>query len=176
MNKPKPRVRTPILDYNECRDYICEKYDCDIDDFANKFGGDKEGDFERYQRMTADVFPYPPGEYPSETKKGFKGWRQEDGKWVRCLLTKEEYDRDWRLIHEQYKRFLEWIKGNETPYQNFWHWVCEVKEVSRGGSVVFYDDDFEGSAPEDEWKKKIHGWFMEEFANGEDSLEMETDW
>ena len=35
MKKPVQYTKT-YYDYHECRDYICDKYKCDIDNFANK--------------------------------------------------------------------------------------------------------------------------------------------
>lgn len=179
--KPTKHTKAPVYDYNECAAFINEKYSVNIDDFAGMFSApSKEGDFERYVRITGDVYPYPPGQSPDtvlvgpQEATGYRGWRQIDDKWERCSLTEKEYKEHWRLIHEQFARSQEWLKGNETPYQNFWHWVIDNHEVNRGGSVYFDRDEIEDI--NEDWVRQIYSWFIEEFADEDGSLEMETDW
>lgn len=66
-----------------------------------------EDHFKRYQRITGDVQPFD-GRYPTENKNKYRVYR--DGKMVDA--TKEEYDADYKLIHEQYARYQEWKKTN----------------------------------------------------------------
>ncbi len=185
MNKPEKHTKAPMYDYFECRDFLEKKYKCNTDDFAGKFGTkDKEGDFERYERVTGDVFPYPGGEYPNEMlvgpqeAKGYTGWKKlEDGAWFAVSLTKEEYDEHWRLIHEQFQRFSAWIKDNETPYLNFWHYLGKFKEIHNGGDLYLYEDEVDEDMPE--WVKTIYTYFLDEFGAGPEGdrvVEMETSW
>lgn len=108
MKKPTLQTRTETyFDWGDCVDYINEKHDCNIRDFANKFDGnglpkDKPGDFRR-------------------------------------------------------------------PYQDYWHLVVDIAEVSDGATMQM-DNDWidDGCYDLDDWQIEITTWFLEEFGTGED--------
>ena len=63
MNKPEAMMKK-LYDYNDCRDYINEKYNCDIDKIPNidpesSIGTDRETAAQEY------------GAYPSTRSYGF---------------------------------------------------------------------------------------------------------
>jgi len=88
----------------------------------------KEGEdwFKYYQRTQNDPMPcgYPDvsGSYDKNghkvKEKGYCGWMVwRGGKKVRA--TKEEYDADFKLIHEHYARYKAWCKENPDPTDDY---------------------------------------------------------
>jgi len=79
--------------------------------------------FDRYQRLENDPMPcnYPDvggSHEPEWQEEGYEGWRVwRDGKIVKA--TKEEYDADFKLIHEHYARYQEWEKTNPDPTDDY---------------------------------------------------------
>lgn len=76
-----------------------------------------EKHFDAYQRINNDPMPFGNGMYPDVSGKTIKQWQEKgydgwtvirDGK--RVKVTKEEYDADFKLIHEHYARYKEWKK------------------------------------------------------------------
>jgi len=83
--------------------------------------------FARYQRKQKDPMPFGNGVYPDVSGKYRKEWEQEEGYegWTitrggkKVKATKEEYDADFKLIHEQYARYQEWCKKNPDPTDDY---------------------------------------------------------
>lgn len=82
--------------------------------------------FNRYQRLENDPMPFGNGVYPDVSgkynkeweEKGYEGWTiSRDGEKIKA--TKEEYDADFKLIHEQYARYQEWEKNNPDPTDDY---------------------------------------------------------
>lgn len=78
--------------------------------------------FEYYQRKLNDPMPFGNGFYPDVSGKwqeeGYEGWTiVRDGE--RIKATKEQYDADFKLIHEQYLRYKEWCKENPDPLDDY---------------------------------------------------------
>lgn len=103
-----------------------------------------EKHFDRYQRLTGDKMPFD-GHYPDSPGKKYRVYR--DGKMV--YTTKEEYDADFKLIHEQYARYQEWTKTNPD-----------------------FDDDYGNPQYEDKYKELlslsgmwVHGDVYEQLTN-----------
>jgi hypothetical protein len=71
--------------------------------------------FEYYQRTQNDPMPFGNGKYPTSTTTEYRSYR--DGKLVK--VSKEEYDADYKLIHEQYKRYQDWCKENPDPSDDY---------------------------------------------------------
>jgi hypothetical protein len=78
--------------------------------------------FNRYQRLMNDSSLSSPdvsGTYKPEWKEeGYEGWTVwRDGEKVKA--TKEEYDADFKLIHEHYARYKEWLETNPDPTDDY---------------------------------------------------------
>lgn len=72
---------------------------------------DGEDHFDRYMRLTGDNMPFGKGVYPDSSFGGDNPLAiYRDGKKIHA--TKEEYDADFKLIHEQYARYNEWTEKN----------------------------------------------------------------
>jgi hypothetical protein len=74
-----------------------------------------EKHFEYYQRITGDKMPFGNGNYPDAPGGKFRSY--VDGKKVE--VSKEQYDADFKLIHEQYARYQEWTKENPDPDDDY---------------------------------------------------------
>lgn len=170
MKKPVAIVRSPIIDYHEIIHYIEEKYKINVRDYSNLFQHqDKEGHFQKYQRLTGDVMPFN-GRYPDVSGKqlGFENqwtiWRNNK----RIEATKEEYDADFKLIHEHYQRYLKWSElnpENKPPeYLDYWHWMTEhhFHDVSNGTDTYWgLEDILDNDSPK--WIKEITQLVYDEF-------------
>jgi len=53
MNKPQPKTKS-ALDYHECRDYINDKHNIDIDNYANWSPGDEGVPYQNYWHWLID--------------------------------------------------------------------------------------------------------------------------
>lgn len=77
-----------------------------------------EEHFDYYQRITNDPMPFGNGQYPDVRNGGEKPWTIiRDGK--RIPATQEEYDTDFKLIHDHYARYNEWKKTNPDVEDDF---------------------------------------------------------
>jgi hypothetical protein len=74
-----------------------------------------EKHFDKYQRITGDKMPC---EYPDVRNGGDKPWTiVRNGK--RISATKEEYDADFKLIHEHYARYKKWAETNPDEQDDY---------------------------------------------------------
>jgi hypothetical protein len=172
MEKPKLKQRSSILDYHEVIHFIEKKYNIDTRDYASLFGhgGKKEGHFEVYQRVTGDKMPcgYPDvsGKYiPDWQEPGYEGWTIiRNGEKIKA--TKEEYDADFKLIHDHYKRYQEWVKTNpEPPYLDYWHWLLDrcFCEIHNGSTAYWNVMDIIKDKKTPDWVKEITQKVADEF-------------
>lgn len=66
-------------------------------------------------------------------------------------------------------QFAEWNKAVlsgsvvERPYQDFWHWLIDVADVQRGGTIELDDEMGDGAEP---WQNEILGLYLKEFGKG----------
>jgi hypothetical protein len=74
-----------------------------------------EKHFDYYQRITGDRMPFGNGKYPDAPGGKYRSW--VDGKLVE--VSKEQYDADFKLIHEQYARYKGWCKTNPDPDDDY---------------------------------------------------------
>jgi len=74
-----------------------------------------EKHFEYYQRITGDKMPFGNGNYPDSPGGKYRSY--VDGKKIE--VSKEQYDADFKLIHEQYARYQEWVKTNPDPEDDY---------------------------------------------------------
>lgn len=165
MNKPTAKPREPLLNFHEIIKFIEEKYKINTRDYLNLFGTKdrSESHFHKYQKITGDVEPFG-GHYPDCPENTFRIYK--DGKMIN--VSKEEYDADFKLIHEHYQRYLNWCQENpeNTPpkYLDYWHWLIDdcFSEV-RNGSEQYWTivDILEGDAPQ--WVKDITQLVYNEF-------------
>jgi hypothetical protein len=83
-------------------------------------------------------------------------------------ITKEYYDAQFKLIHEQYAIYQKWCQepgNNEPPYLDFWHWLLEDYEdqIHNGCYVIFYWQNHYESDNTPKWAKEIIGMILTEF-------------
>lgn len=79
---------------------------------------------------------------------------------------------DIKGSQKQWARFQADIasgKIKERPYQDFWHWLTDVVEVQRGGTLELDADMGEGAEP---WQQAILALYLKEFGRGP----YQTDW
>jgi hypothetical protein len=181
MDKPtKKVVKNPMLNYSDIIDFIEEKYNIKTRDYAGLFGSkDKESHFNQYQRITEDKMPFGNGIYPDSSGKNKQEW-VEDGYegWTvfrngqRIKATKEEYDDDYKLIHEQFQRYTEWSKTNpEPPYLDYWHWLLGkcFSDITNDSSAYFNVKEILEDDETPKWVKEITQLIYDEFKDELDS-------
>lgn len=76
-----------------------------------------ENHFKYYQRTQNDPMPFGNGIYPDCSGKDGGFTIVRDGE--RIEASKEQYDADFKLIHEQYARYQEWSKNNPDPEDDY---------------------------------------------------------
>ena len=79
--------------------------------------GKKEGEkhFDFYQRIKKDPMPFGNGVYPQGNSDGTYTVFREGSKKKHKDGTKEEYDANFKLIHEQYQRYKDWCVEVPDP-------------------------------------------------------------
>lgn len=129
MEKPTLKQREPLMDYGEIITFVQDKYKIQVRDYKGLFGlaEGQESHFSEYCRVTGDKQPND-GYYPDYSGKGSNVEERRtvvrNGK--RIYGTQEEYDADFKLIHEQYQRYKDWCKDNSPPeYLDYWHWLLD---------------------------------------------------
>jgi hypothetical protein len=82
MDKPtKKVVKKPMLNYNDIIKFIEEKYNILTRDYACLYGSkikNKEGHYEKYQRITGDVAPKDNAVSSQEYYKRYKEWVKDN--------------------------------------------------------------------------------------------------
>lgn len=74
-----------------------------------------EKHFDYYQRITGDKMPFGNGCYPDSPGGKYRSY--VGGKKVE--VSKEQYDADFKLIHEHYARYQAWEKSNPDPDDDY---------------------------------------------------------
>ena len=105
MNKPTKKTKS-YYDYNQCRNYLQEKYGYDERDYAGRFKN----------------------------------------------------------------------RGEDLPYQDFWHWVIKRHEVHNGCFIIFSKENLEEDSETEDWVKEIYKHYIDEFADENGELEMYCWW
>ena len=123
-----------------------------------------ERHFEYYQRIMKDPMPCD-GHYPDVSgkweEKGYEGWTiWRDGKKIKA--TKEQYDADFKLIHEHYARYEKWKKVNPDVEDDYGKPEYEEKFkelLSYSGMWIHGDvyDKLTESTKNDEYNKLDFG-------------------
>ena len=106
-----------------------------------------EEHFDKYQRITGDKMPFGNGNYPDVRNGGEKPWTIiRDGK--RISATKEEYDADFKLIHEHYARYKKWAETNpdETDDYGKPNYEEKYKELVRMSGTWMRREIYDGLA------------------------------
>jgi hypothetical protein len=73
---------------------------------------------------------------------------------------------DIKGAQTQYARFNAAIASGkviERPYQDFWHFLCDTVNPSRGGTIELHEDLADGQEP---WVKEILSLYLKEFGSG----------
>jgi len=79
---------------------------------ADQLEGEKHFDY--YQRIMSDPMPFD-GHYPQTPNNKHQIWR--DGKYI--VVSKEEYDVDFKLIHDHYARYNKWKESNPDVQDDY---------------------------------------------------------
>lgn len=117
------------------------------------------------------------GKYKIETRDYARSHRQF-GEWVKASGEPETTCRqgcspaEMKAHQEQYARFNAAIASGEIierPYQDFWHFICDKLNPSRGGFIEL--DDWLGEHAEP-WQKEILALYLKEFG----AATYHTDW
>ena len=153
IKEPKATTKK-IFNYLEMVDYINEKFNVNIDDFAGLYNLPDN-------KKAPDWF--------LEWTKKNHGVKDMD---ELCIMQKNDNQRYVKL-HTEYNKNHE---QNEPPYQNFWHFVLDNVfggEIPNGSIEDVNFDDFKVHATED-WQRKILDMFIQEF--GQDTITVEFSW
>ncbi len=155
----------PVLDYIHITDHIGEKYLIDFHDYRGLGIKKAESHFDSYQRITGDKMPngYPDA---SGKKLGFKSEYtiMREGKTIEA--TKEEYDADYKLIHEHFARYNKWSKNNPEPFKlSYWNFLIGTcfEDVRNGSQEYFPIKEIVDDDSEEGWIREITGLFHREF-------------
>ncbi len=141
MDKPVAKPKS-TLDWHECVKYIEHKYNITVRDFADRHTAKGK---QRYE----------------EILKGL------------C----EKYDIPYKDINkpkpEESERRIALFKEYESvmpPYQDFWHWIVDNRDIRNGSYFTLSNEDFEDI--EEDWQKTILEYVLAEFGKG-DNREVE---
>ena len=186
MEKPvKTKKFNDMLDYYDIIEYIEDKHKIKTRDFLGLFGNNSnESHFAKYQRETGDKMPFGAGQYPDSSGKhlGFKNEWTIIRNGERIEATKKQYDADFKLIHEQYKRYTNWLKDNPEPeYLNYWHWLLDncFSEIHNGSIGYWNITDIIKNKNTPDWVKDITQLVYDDFKDDLDSdgvLEVWIEW
>jgi len=165
MIKPKAFIKDPVYDYHEVIEYIEDKYNIK----TRGYGRDNVSHFDKWRELFGEDSPNCPhfdGDIPVVNING-----------EIVKITKEEYDKRFAVIHEQFKRYQKWeLENPEIPYLDYWHWLLEndFSEISNGceRTLSVIDIISEDYAPK--WVKDITQLIYDEFK--EDYMNMSIEW
>lgn len=154
MNKPKPIVREPILDYNDVIDYIEEKYNIDTRDYAGKFNGKGKKKIKELEDNWLEVNGY--GQYkhvlnkPKGSKKDWEEGSEEIRIRVEINTRIRDEEKDWEEI---------------VPYLDYWHWMLDnnFDNVSNGCNQYWGVMGILESETTPKWVKEITQLVYDEF-------------
>lgn len=161
------------MDFHQMIRYSEQKHDFQHRDFKKLFGGkDTESHFDKYCRVMNDPQPfeghYPDFSFPGETDDEQRTvWR--DG--VRRHATQEEYDADFKLIHEQFQRYKDWCKENPEnkppEYLDYWHWLIDYhfNDVRNPCEEYWHLDGIIEDEENPEWVRYITQKVRDDFAD-----------
>lgn len=64
---------------------------------------------------------------------------------------------------------------NDRPYQDFWHWVCDICCPENGGTITL--SDYLLDSCKEPWQREILERYLSEFGEGQDrSCTFVTEW
>lgn len=113
MKKPELVQQEPALNYFECRDYINQKYDIDIDNFANKTYDDSESADNPYQNFWHTICNELQNDsyfnmYVGEPSEYYRS-KYKDEVWSMTVIDLFKKEFSEYLIDEEFLRFwVEW--------------------------------------------------------------------
>lgn len=172
-----------MIDYNKMIETIESKHSVDVRDYAGLFSSkdNKEGHLKLYERVTGDFMPFGDNCYPDISGRNKGGYTViRNGK--RREATKDEYNEDFKKIHDQYQRYQLWsVENPQPPYLDYWHWLLEnslygvVNGCKRFWDVKEIAEDKTNPA----WVIEITNFIIEEFKENiseDGTLEIYIDW
>jgi len=151
LQKPSKIVKES-QDYNACRDYIENKYKCDIRDFGGFYKHPKKNDALLKKLCVKHGHPY------ELIRNGFSPSHPDSDKLMISV----------RNVFDEYEKL-------QPPYQDFWHWIVENNSINNGGYFQLSNYDFETC--EEDFQKTILEYFLSEFGEGENRrVEFYVEW
>jgi hypothetical protein len=88
--------------------------------------------------------------------------------WHECVqYIEKKYKIDIRDYAGKFK--CKWNNGElgeEKPYQDFWHWVVQNKDVNNGSVVTLSSYDYTEC---EDWQQQILTFFLKEFGKGKEA-------
>lgn len=159
MQKPKKSIKE-VYDFNEVMDYLEHKYNFDHRDYKNS-----HEHFGTWLNLKQEKKPTHP------ISLNGKMYLLEKE------ITKEEWDKIYKEIHEQYARYKNWcVENPEPPYLDFWHWLTDhdFSNVRNGCIEVLYIKYWLNKLSDSDWQKEILQYIYNEFQ--EDEMEFWIEW
>lgn len=157
----KPVART-LFDYNDCASYINAKYGITIQDYAGKMTTWTP----RYLEIMARVY----AEVGEELGLGAEIIATVVTHGAFSARVDSSYDLKRSLVRLAVPRIRQAVYAElppEPPYQDFWHWITETRDISDDGRFTFFRKDF---ADAEDWVKAIGTLFFDEFAPNADQI------
>lgn len=161
MNKPtKKKVMNEMVDYHDLINYIEEKYNIKVRDYANSHEINENNEikhFEKYRKETGKEVYHAPRQY------GNTNMIYRNGNFIET--TKEEVEKDKKLLKEYHK----WLQKNplppSPPYLDFWHWMINnaFYEVSNGTADYWNVIEILENEETPDWVKEITQLVYDEF-------------
>lgn len=167
IQKPQPKTQSYYY-WEELKDFIQDKYDVNLYDYAAKSYGVKNSihfNVEHRHKWEIDNFPQ------------IVNWEKEPLKNYR--FNKEGFDfsnspdgrKFWDDVNNKYYEASDG-KVKEIPYYNFWHELIEVFDITNGRDEFISFSELKTMVAD--WAKPICDLFITEF--GEEYLTVKFNW
>jgi len=78
------------------------------------------------------------------------------------------------------KKFHDGKYDETRPSRDFWHWLLDQGYPIHNGTYIWFQrenwEELNENNPEEAWVKTIYGYYLDEFADRDGSLEMWVEW
>ena len=144
-------------DYNEVIEYIEKKHGINTRDYANS-----HNHFPTWLKLMNEETPI----YPISPNNIYKVKINDD----LVKISKEEYDKRFKIIDDQYKRYNKWRETNpKPPYWDFWCWLVnnDFLGISNGCNATLNVKYWLDELDEDDWQREILQLIHDEYKKDE---------